>query len=177
MAKGPDSRGVLKLAQQWKAKAVKGNHEAHVLKFRRSEANEMKRHHLEVAASLDEGDWRFLEALPLWLRLPGVIVVHAGLVPGIPLDEQEEDALLNIRSLTPSGNWSKRVDSGEPWASQWKGPERVVFGHDAARGLQQYPHALGLDTGCVYGRKLSGLLLPVDEVVWVPARKAWTPIE
>ena len=177
VAKGPDSRGVVKLAQKWNAKSVKGNHDAHVLRYRRGGEREMKKHHLSVAKSLDEADWRYLEAMPLWLTLPGIIVVHAGLVPGIPLEKQEEQALINMRSLTALGHWSKHISAGEPWASRWAGPERVVFGHDAVRGLQQYPHALGLDTGCVYGKRLTGLLLPVDAVISVPAQKVWTPVD
>ncbi len=177
VAKGPDSRGVLKLAQQWKAQSVKGNHDAHVLKFRRGAAEKMKSHHLEVARTLDETDWRYLEEMPLWLRLPGMIVVHAGLVPGVPLEGQDEDAMINMRSLTPSGKWSKRIDAGVPWAGEWQGPERVLFGHDAMRGLQQYPHALGLDTGCVYGKRLTGLLLPANALISVPAHKVWSPVD
>lgn len=177
VAKGPDSHGVLKLAQKWKARGVRGNHDAHVLKYRRGQADQMKKHHLEVARTLDEDDWKYLEALPLWLRLPGMIIVHAGLVPGIPLEQQEENALMNIRSVTNGGKWSKEYADGEPWPARWNGPERIVFGHDAVRGLQRWPHALGLDTGCCYGKELSGLLLPEDRVVSVPARMAWAPIE
>ena len=77
--------------------------------------------------------------------------------------------MLTIRSIKADGTPSKRVD-GEPWASLWPGPELVVFGHDAVRGLQMYEHAVGLDTGCVYGGRLSGYLLPERRLVQVDAR-------
>jgi hypothetical protein len=38
----------------------------------------------------------------------------------------------------------------------------VLFGHDAVGGLQLQPHATGLDTGCCYGRELSGIVFHVD---------------
>src|SRR5690349_20825855 len=82
VAKGPESHGVLKLLRDWSARAVKGNHDAHVLKFRRGEEKEMKKEHRSVARSLSENDWQYLEALPLFLRLPGIIVVHGGALPG-----------------------------------------------------------------------------------------------
>ena len=103
--------------------------------------------------------------------------MHAGLLPGIPLEDQDPDGLFNMRSITPSGKWSKKIEAGVPWASKWTGPERVVFGHDAVRGLQQYPRALGLDTGCVYGKRLTGLLLPADALISVPAHKVWAPVD
>ena len=68
----------------------------------------------------------------------------------------------------------KKVDAGAPWAAAWKGPEHVVFGHDAIRGLQQHPHATGLDTACVYGRSLTALLLPEKRLVSVRAKKQYS---
>ncbi|KAG5508521.1 hypothetical protein GH5_06770 [Leishmania sp. Ghana 2012 LV757] len=43
----------------------------------------------------------------------------------------------------------------------------IVYGHDAKRRLQVYPHVFGLDSGCVYGGELTGLVWP-STLVSVP---------
>jgi diadenosine tetraphosphatase ApaH/serine/threonine PP2A family protein phosphatase len=177
VAKGPDSRAVVRRAIELSAEAVKGNHDEKVLSFRRGEEPTLKPTHQQVVDSLGEKEWRYLEAMPLWVRLPGMIVVHAGLVPGRPLEEQREEDLISMRSLTPAGEASRRIEGFAPWASAWKGPELVVFGHDAVRGLQRHPFAIGLDSGCCYGRALTALVLPHRELVSVPARRAYLPVE
>lgn len=182
IAKGPDSEAVVRRARELGALGVKGNHDEHVLRwYRRGPAapGALKPVHRQVAEALGPKDWAYLEALPLWLRLEEheVIVVHGGLVPGVALEAQDPEDLLTLRSIDPHGRPSKRVDGGVPWASLWRGPETVVFGHDALRGLQRHPHAIGLDTGCVYGGQLSALVLPERRTVAVAARADHAPKE
>ncbi len=173
VAKGPDSQGVVQLAREKGALSVLGNHDAHVLKIRAT--GDGKKHHTEVAKTLTDADWRYLEAMPIVLPFEqqGFVIAHGGLVPGVPLDKQEKDVVINMRSIDGAGKPHKHIEGGDPWASRWPGPLHALFGHDAVRGLQQWPHATGLDTGCVYGRKLTGLWWPERRLVSVPARKAW----
>jgi predicted phosphodiesterase len=178
VAKGPDSAGVVRRAREGGMLAVRGNHDAHVLRWhwgRMREGKKPKPEHQQVLDTLTDEDWAYLESLPLHLHLPelNVRVVHGGLVPGVPLAEQRPELLLNLRSITPEGAPSKKLDAGVPWASLWPGPELVIFGHDALRGLQQHPHAIGLDTGCVYGRRLTAYALPEARFYSVPAKRVY----
>jgi hypothetical protein len=174
VAKGPDSAGVVGWARARRAAAVLGNHDDHVLRARRGEST--KEAHVRVAATLSQADADWLAARPLWLRLPALdaphVVVHGGMVAGVPVEQQARENLLAMRSVTPDGRASKRIE-GAPWGALWKGPEHAVFGHDAVRGLQRHLLATGLDTGCVYGRELTGLLLPGHRLVSVRARRAY----
>lgn len=178
VAKGPDSAGVLALIRKLKGRSVLGNHDAAMLRLRHG-SGEKRSHHAEVAKTLSPDDWSLLESLPWWLDFPqeNTLVVHAGLVPNVALVDQKKDDLLNMRSLLPDGTGSKRIEGGVPWAQGWNGPRFVVFGHDAVRGLQRAPYALGLDTGCCYGRQLTGVWLDSRALVQVPARQVWQPID
>ena len=184
VAKGPDSRGVVQLVREIGALAVLGNHDDFCIDvWRRRHQAEARHPRRWLLDTLDESDWAFLESLPLFLRLgaegeggPEVAVVHAGAVPGIPLEEQERDNLLSLRSLVGGSAPSRRLLMRWPWAAAWRGPEHIVFGHDAVRGLQQYPLATGLDTGCVYGRELTALELPSQRIHKVPARRRYVSV-
>ena len=180
VAKGPDSRAVVRRAMEIGAVTVRGNHEEHLLRYRRAQLTgdpspRVGNSHRELAKTLAEDEWGYLEAMPLFHALPehDALVVHAGLMPGVPLDEQTPEHLMNLRTIRPDGSGSTRLEEGVPWASRWLGPERVFFGHDAVRGLQLYPHAIGLDTGCVYGGELTALELPSMRRFSVHAERVW----
>ncbi|MEO0324568.1 MAG: metallophosphoesterase [Myxococcota bacterium] len=171
VAKGPDSLGAVQLARTLGADAVRGNHDARCLAWWQAaragaEPPSLGAGHRAACASLDADAWAYLEAQPVLRRYEDVlegrslVVVHGGLDPLVDPDElavEDPDLVMNARSLDAAGQLTTRGE-GRPWGAAWAGPELVVFGHDAVRGLQQHPHALGLDTGCVYGGALTGAL-------------------
>jgi bis(5'-nucleosyl)-tetraphosphatase (symmetrical) len=158
--RGPDSAGVLELARGLDATAVLGNHEVSLIEGRASDS--LDRVRAQLGRSLDE--WlAWLRALPTFVVGGDYILVHAGIAPGKRPEECTREELTEIRT----------VDGGRPWFDFWSGPETVVFGHWATRGRVDLPLCKGLDTGCVYGGRLTGLWWPRREWVSVPAQRAW----
>lgn len=140
-----------------------------------------------TASQLSAHQIEWLAALPLILRIQlpqdlpsslgnNLVVAHAGLVPGVPLEEQEPHAVLHMRSLTRKSSeengFTQDESSGEEgWAAEWDRCQEklasrttVVFGHDAKRRLQLGKYAIGLDTACLYGHQLSALVISGTDV-------------
>lgn len=164
VAKGPRSREVLTRARSLGALVARGNHEERVLDARRARREgrplpKLDKTHAALLDELAEDEWAMLEALPLWLDLDERLrVVHAGLVPGIPMADQDPYHLTHLRSISDKGEPSTKW--GPPWGARYSGPPHVVFGHNARKDPQLHRDATGLDTGCVYGGALTALIVP-----------------
>ena len=168
VARGPDSLGVLDIARRTGALIVRGNHEQKLLDWRNDDEVVLGRTHMDVARALRDVDWSLLETSSLWLDLPehGARVVHAGVLPGIAIERQDPHTLLHIRSVGVRGSKKSSVKArGIPWASLYSGPPQILFGHNALGGLQVHPWATGLDTACVYGGRLTAMVLKHGERV------------
>ncbi|MFT5292394.1 MAG: hypothetical protein ACI8QS_002497 [Planctomycetota bacterium] len=98
------------------------------------------------------------------------LVVHAGIPPKRdpmtcgPKELVYSPRLRGLRSLL--------------WYERYRGPELVLFGHTPneeplVRKVDGQIVALGLDTGCVYGGKLTAYCPERDEFVFVPAADAY----
>lgn len=97
-----------------------------------------------AAARLPPSHLRFLLDLALTFTRDSYLFVHAGVRPGTPLEKQAEEDLLWIRE--------------EFFSQPHDLPFTVVYGHTPDREARvQLPYHIGLDTGLVYGNKLSCL--------------------
>lgn len=168
--KGPKSVQTVRLVRSMGevALSVKGNHEQAVLRrlrsFKQSSLEPPKKYTWITGLSFE--DHAFLEELPYTITIASlnVIVVHGGLVPGVKLQEQLPQNMISMRNYVQDELLGTAdIDQGLPWASQWRGPEVVIFGHDARRGFQKYRNTIGLDTGCLYGGRLTGLLVNLGD--------------
>jgi serine/threonine protein phosphatase 1 len=88
----------------------------------------------------------FLKALRLYHQTEEYIFVHAGLRERIPLESQKESDLLWIRD--------------EFIYSDFDFGKRVIFGHTPFREPLVQSNKIGIDTGAVYGNRLTCLQLP-----------------
>eukprot|EP00597_Dinobryon_sp_UTEXLB2267_P004068 CAMPEP_0170058668 /NCGR_PEP_ID=MMETSP0019_2-20121128/1206_1 /TAXON_ID=98059 /ORGANISM="Dinobryon sp., Strain UTEXLB2267" /LENGTH=431 /DNA_ID=CAMNT_0010263669 /DNA_START=425 /DNA_END=1720 /DNA_ORIENTATION=+ len=191
VAKGPKSKAVIRLAMDIGAVSVRGNHDHEVLrqgiafskktgKFessaeRKAALQNVHEEHLKIALQLSVAEFEWLCQLPYFISSLdlGKLFVHAGFQAGVKLAEQHPWAMMTMRSLLADGRATCRGLLKMPWANNWTGPQTVYFGHDAARGLQIHPHAMGLDTGCVYGGNLTAILLPDEVLVSVPSSRVY----
>lgn len=189
VVRGPDPAGTIDLLLRVGARVVRGNHEDRLLRYRTSRPGTVQLGSLqrEVVRALRRRHWDFLQSLPLWLDLPehGLRVVHAGVDPSLPIERQSPRVLMYVRSLGPSGLPEERRGV-TLWAEKYAGPPHLVFGHNALEQPQIHRYATGVDTGCVYGGRLTAMVLRADEhppppedrasvLVSVPARKAYFP--
>jgi Calcineurin-like phosphoesterase len=103
----------------------------------------------------------FFRACRLQHLVGAFLFVHAGIRPGVPLAAQDEEDLLWIRE--------------EFFAHPHELPYTVVFGHTPTREARiELPYRIGLDTGLVYGNKLSCLDVDGQRLIQVArgARRA-----
>jgi serine/threonine protein phosphatase 1 len=153
--RGPDSKGVidflLALARHFpRTVFLRGNHEAMFLDFLAGRNRDLylanggistlESYREEEGIVVPGPHLDFLHSLPLYYATDRFIFVHAGLRPGIPLEEQREEDLLWIRD--------EFLESDYDWG------RTVVFGHTPLPQPFFSAARIGLDTGAVYGRSL-----------------------
>ena len=91
----------------------------------------------------------FFQSLHLYYETDAYIFVHAGLAPGIPLIQQQAMDLLWIRD--------RFIKAGCDFG------KRVVFGHTPFKEPFITKNKIGIDTGAVYGNKLTCVELPAQK--------------
>lgn len=180
VSKGPDSLGVVQMAREIGSIGVRGNHDFEVIRWHQAiksgaDPPVIGSEHYTIASTLSKADLKWMYSLPWYLSSKelGALFVHAGFVSGIRLGKQNPRLMMNMRSILPDGTVTSKFFNNWPWARLWDGPQTVLFGHDADRGLQQYEHAIGLDTGCVYGGRLTACILPEKRLVSVNAKREY----
>ncbi|MCX2725940.1 AAA family ATPase [Thermomicrobium sp. 4228-Ro] len=184
--RGPKIVPVLRLVMaacgRGRAAVVLGNHDRKLLRYLEGHTVRIA-HGFEVTVEQIETESHefkqrvrnFLLRLPHHLVLDGgrLVVAHAGL----PEEYHGRDSPV-VRRIALFGVTSGEVDErGLPirvnWAREYRGRAYVVYGHTPVTDAVWINRTINLDTGCVYGNRLTALRYPEMELVSVPAHHVY----
>jgi hypothetical protein len=182
--RGPDSPAVVRFFRELslvqRVILVCGNHEYKHGRYRRNlikqprVARDMIQHNSElqtITEQLSELDVSFLDSAKLLYHVPDtdIVVLHAGVTPNmrsLPKDtgswSKYDAQIMYVRHVDPAGNMV-RLGAERPdcrfWADVYDGRfGHIFFDHEPFVREQkpvQFPHATGLDLGCVFGGHLA----------------------
>jgi protein phosphatase len=184
--RGPRTPDVLRIAMGMTAAGtalcVPGNHDMKLLKALRG-AKVQIRHGLEKslaqlepeAPDFKERVIRFLDGLVSHYVLDDgrLVVAHAGMK-----EKMQGRASTRVRDFALYGETTGEMDElGLPvradWAAGYRGTAMVVYGHTPVWQPEWVNRTINIDTGCVFGGRLTALRYPERELVSVPARQTW----
>ncbi|MFD3356682.1 polynucleotide kinase-phosphatase [Streptomyces fradiae] len=184
--RGPDSPGVLRrvmgMVESGDALCVPGNHEN---KLARWLAGRNVRHSHGLAETVEqlgreddafrERVRAFIDGLVSHYVLDGgrLVVCHAGLP-----EKYHGRTSGRVRSHALYGETTGETDEyglpvRHPWAEEYRGRATVVYGHTPVPDTSWVNNTICLDTGAVFGGRLTALRWPERELVDVPAERVW----
>jgi protein phosphatase len=184
--RGPASnevfRLVMSMVENGAALCVCGNHDAKLLNHLKGKSVNLKHGLVATLEQLKNEPPAFLEDLRSFLNglishyvLDGgrLVVAHAGL-----REEMQGRASGVVRSFCLYGETTGEIDEfGLPvrydWAREYNGQAMVVYGHTPVPEPEWLNRTIDIDTGCVFGGKLTAFRYPERELVSIPARKMY----
>lgn len=187
--RGPDSLAVVRRARELDLESVMGNHDLKYIKWLRSPKDKPLYDARKFYSQFNDDDINYIHRMPLYLKLrDNFVAVHAGVKPGIPIEKQGQQDLCYLRYSDKDHNTIslKKVFRDKVPAMFWTdfGPfgYNVVYGHNVHSTLDikitkfdDDTACYGIDTGCVFGGRLSALILSdkEPEVIQVQAKEVY----
>ncbi|MEU1864253.1 polynucleotide kinase-phosphatase [Streptomyces gardneri] len=184
--RGPDSPGVLRrvmaMVASGDALCVPGNHENKLGRWLKGKKVQQTHGLAETIEQL-EGESeefraqvaRFIDGLVSHYVLDGgaLVVCHAGLP-----EKYHGRTSGRVRSHALYGDTTGETDEfglpvRYPWAEDYRGRAAVVYGHTPVPNTSWVNNTICLDTGAVFGGKMTALRWPERELVDVPAERVW----
>jgi len=168
---------IIRYIQEHHISVVMGNNEAkaikHYLKYRKEGAaflETLRPFESATALSLQEEDYFFLKALPYFMRVKNLTILHGGILPGMRLDkldtaQKKEITLIRYldKKMQPV-SWSDKQNQYCFWSEVYDGSEGfIVAGHHPFPEPKIEKYAIDIDTGCVYGGKLTAAVFKMDK--------------
>lgn len=180
-------RLVIDMVKAGNAIAVPGNHDAKLLRYLRGKSIAMTHGIDKTIAEVEEkGDAfktevaEFIDGLVSHYVLDDgkLVIVHAGLK-----QEYIGRGSARVREFCLYGETTGEMDSyGLPvrldWAADYRGRAMVVYGHIAGNEVKAQNNTFCIDTGCVFGGKLTAYRYPEREIVDIEAlQQYYEPIK
>jgi protein phosphatase len=184
--RGPDVPGVLRIAMRMveagTALCVPGNHESKLLRKLRGRDVQVTHGLAESLAQLERESPEFRHSVAEFiddlvshyvLDDGRLVVAHAGMK-----ESMQGRGSGRVRDFALYGETTGETDEfGLPvrfdWAAEYRGRALVVYGHTPVPEPEWLNGTICVDTGCVYGGRLSALRYPERELVSVPAERVW----
>ncbi|MFE6041976.1 polynucleotide kinase-phosphatase [Streptomyces sp. NPDC056452] len=187
--RGPDSPGVLRrvmsMVSAGNALCVPGNHENKLGRYLKGRQVQVRYGLAETIEQLEREDAKdpefrervkeFIDGLVSHYVLDGgkLVVCHAGLP-----EKYHGRTSGRVRSHALYGDTTGETDEfglpvRYPWAEDYRGGAAVVYGHTPVPTTSWVNNTLCLDTGAVFGGKMTALRWPEREIVDVPAEQVW----
>ncbi len=192
--RGPDSLGVVKLCRERGLRGVMGNHEWALLRkldSLKAGRNKDSSFDSELALQLsyDAASEAYLRSLPKLHVDDGfeTLLVHGGLWPNLPLWKQPI-AVMFAQLIHPNRpgdvRWWKIDQKGiseeenyqlgyRRWWEVTDEPYHVIYGHTVHDEPFVYGRTIGVDTGCVFGRALTAVIMPEKRFIKVAAKRTY----
>lgn len=171
ITKGAHSLETLRYIQENGILSVLGNHEDKIIRYLKHQESPKKNpvslddDEQNIVDNLMHKDIEFLRFFPLFLRFGDITVVHGGLQNSMVLENlsnREHQKLLRLRYLDQDGHfvsYGEETEESVFWADVYDGNQGfVVYGHQWFDEPKISKNAIGIDTGCVYGNKLSAVV-------------------
>lgn len=173
---------VMSLVEAGLAWCVPGNHDVKLLKWLNGKNVQPTHGLLQSIEQLQERTPEFRESVKAFIDglishyvFDGgdLVVAHAGL-----REEMQGRGSGAVREFCLYGETTGETDEfGLPvrynWAAEYKGRAQVVYGHTPVPEAQWLNRTIDIDTGCVFGGKLTALRYPEKELVSVPALQVY----
>ncbi|MFD5882605.1 polynucleotide kinase-phosphatase [Streptomyces yangpuensis] len=184
--RGPDSPGVLRrvmgMVKSGNALCVPGNHENKLGRYLKGSKVRQTHGLAETIEQLSHEPPEFVEEVREFIRglvshyvLDGgkLVVCHAGLP-----EKYHGRTSGRVRSHALYGETTGETDEfglpvRYPWAEDYRGKAAVVYGHTPVPNTAWINNTICLDTGAVFGGRMTALRWPERELVDVPAEKVW----
>ncbi|GAA3389802.1 polynucleotide kinase-phosphatase [Streptomyces roseoviridis] len=184
--RGPDSPGVLRrvmgMVAAGDALCVPGNHENKLGRWLRGRKVQQTHGLAETIEQLEREPEefraevaRFIDGLVSHYVLDEgrLVVCHAGLP-----EKYHGRTSGRVRSHALYGDTTGETDEfglpvRYPWAEDYRGRATVVYGHTPVPTTSWINNTICLDTGAVFGGKMTALRWPERELVDVPAERVW----